>query len=114
MGVPPSADFCFLENSDLESRVDARTGPGHYGGLFPGEEYPGPLFFSPAPASRADRDGLERAADPLHRRDVDAKLLGQNPHARAPRSRQRLTDSFCERRRYRRPAKPLSLAPGPR
>src|SRR5439155_27299760 len=61
-----------------------------------------------------DDDGLERAADPLHRRDVDAKLLGKNPHARAPRSRQSLTDSFLQRRGYRRPTKTLPLAPGPR
>ena len=50
----------------------------------------------------------------MHRRDVDAKLLGKNPHARAPRSRQSLTDSFLQRRGYRRPTKTLPLAPGPR
>src|SRR6478609_11214005 len=61
-----------------------------------------------------DRARLERAADALHRRWIDAEPLGNDPYARPPRSRQRRTDSFFQRRGYRRPTKPLPLAPGPR
>ena len=45
--------------------------------------------------------------------DGDAEPLGNDPYARPPRSRQRLTDSFLQRRGYRRPTKTLPLAPGP-
>src|SRR5262245_7975337 len=66
-------------------------------------------------ASLGDRDALERArADPLNRARIYAEPLGNEPYARSPRSRQSLTDSFFQRRGYRRPTKPLSLAPGPR
>lgn len=58
-------------------------------------------------------DGLERATDPLHCRDVDAKLLGKNPHAGAPRSRQGLSDSLCERRGYRGADQDASPRSGP-
>ena len=58
-----------------------------------------------------DDCALERAADALHGRWIDAKPLGNDPYARPPRSRQSLTDSFLQRRGYRRPTKPL-LSPG--
>ena len=57
-----------------------------------------------------DACAVERAADGLHCRWIDA----EPPYARPPRSRQSLTDSFFQRRGYRRPTKPLPLAPGPR
>jgi hypothetical protein len=49
-------------------------------------------------ASLGDRDALERArADPLNRVRIYAELLGNDPYARLPRSRQSLTDSFFQR-----------------
>jgi hypothetical protein len=67
-------------------------------------------------AAHADGDAcaVERAADALHCRWIDAEPLGNDPYARPPRSRQSLTDSFLPRRGYRRPTKTLPLAPGPR
>jgi hypothetical protein len=61
-----------------------------------------------------DACAVERAADALHCRWINAEPLGNDPYARPPRSRQSLTDSFFQRRGYRRPTKPLPLAPGPR
>ena len=60
-----------------------------------------------------DACAVERAADALHRRWIDAEPLGNDPYARPPRSRQSLTDSFLQRSGYRRPTKTLPLAPGP-
>src|SRR5215831_13707064 len=54
------------------------------------------------------------AADALHCRWIDAEPVGNDPYARPPRRRQSLTDSFLQRRGYRRPTQTLPLAPGPR
>jgi hypothetical protein len=51
---------------------------------------------------------LERAADALHCRWIDAEPFGNDPYAGPPRSRQSLADSFFQRRGYRRPAKAFS------
>src|SRR5262245_36226332 len=65
-------------------------------------------------ASLGDRDVRERArADPLDRARIYAELLGNDPYARPARSRQGLTEFVFQRRGYRRPTKPLALAPGP-
>src|SRR5262249_61883559 len=61
-----------------------------------------------------DACAVERAADALHRRWIDAEPLGNDPYAGPPRSRQSLTDSFLQCRGYRRPTKTRPLAPGPR
>jgi hypothetical protein len=104
----------------LESRVDGDTARASRAAVSLCEKVGGAAQGAAAPAAARPTaslltgdDGLERAADPLHRRDVDAKPFGKNPHAGAPRSRQRLTDSFCERRGNRGPAKPLPLVPSP-
>ena len=69
-------------------------------------------FIASSPS--AGRACLERAADALHCRWIDAEPLGNDPYARPPRSRESLTNSFFQRRGYRRPTKLLPLAPGPR
>src|SRR4029450_7576216 len=72
------------------------------------------LISRPWRLRHGDACAVERAADALHRRWIDAEPLGNDPYARPPRSRQSLTDSFLQRRGYRRSAKPLPLALGPR
>jgi hypothetical protein len=56
----------------------------------------------------------ERAADPLHCPRIDAKPSSDFALTGPSRSLQCLMDSFFQRRGYRRPAKPLPLALGPR
>src|SRR4029450_1777633 len=72
------------------------------------------LISRPWRLRQGDACAVERAADALHCRWIDAEPLGNDPCARPPRSRQSLTDSFFQRRGYRRPTEPLPLAPGPR
>src|SRR5215831_8632645 len=49
------------------------------------------------------------AADALHCRWIDAEPVGNDPYARPPTSRQSLTDSFLQRRSYRRSPEAVSL-----
>ena len=74
----------------------------------------GPTVSCQLVQSHGDACAVERAADALHCRWIDAEPLGNDPYARPPRSRQSLTDSFLQRSGYRRPTKTLPLAPGPR
>jgi hypothetical protein len=60
------------------------------------------VHFAPRWLSDGDACAGERAADALHCRWIDAEPLGNDPYARPPRSRQSLTDSFLQRRGYRR------------
>src|SRR5262249_30027970 len=68
------------------------------------------------PCASRDADAcVERAADPLNSGRIDAKPCSDPAHALcASRLVQSLTDSFLQRRGYRRPTKTLPLAPGPR
>jgi hypothetical protein len=66
-GPGQSADFCFLKNSDLESRVDAMPAPGHYGGLFPGEKHPPPLAAAARRLSPKVLEPIRRKLGVAHR-----------------------------------------------
>ena len=72
-----------------------RNDDGHTTANQIGSQFRQPTAFIVRPA-----DAVERAADALHCRWVDAEPLGNDPYARPPRSCQSLTDSFLQRRGY--------------